>query len=114
MGNLFRVELIARYQGFRQEAPTVANQLRRNAGTLVRGTSVFVAMAALCWWLDAPVATGVALGFVGATLAQTFVAYVRTRDLWPLIERITDWSEVDRMSRTSADGNAVEGSTPPG
>jgi ABC-type bacteriocin/lantibiotic exporter with double-glycine peptidase domain len=98
MQGIYDVDLIGRYQGFRREAPSVAGQLKRNALVLLRTCVVCLGIAALLWWLDAPLAAGMALGFLVATLVLTIGNYVRTRDVWPLVERITDWSEVDRVS----------------
>lgn len=97
MTTLFQEDLLARYRRFRQAAPTFASEVRRNARMLVGALVFFVGLATVLWWFDLRLGAGLALGFLASTFFHASGAYIRTRDLWPMVERITDWAEVDRM-----------------
>ena len=98
MRTRFQMDLLARYRGFRQNAPTFGSLVQRNAPMLFGAGVFFLGAATVLWWFDARLGAGAALGFLASTLFHAFGAYVRTRDVWPLVERITDWSEVERLS----------------
>ena len=46
------------------------------------------------------------LGFMASTLFHAFASYYRTRDVWPVVERITDWDAVERLAGEARHGNS--------
>ena len=106
MRSAFQVDLLTRYRSFRNHAPTVGRLARRNALPVGGWCCVLLALAALLWWLEMRLAAAGVLGFMASTLFHAFASYYRTRDVWPVVERITDWDTVERLAGEARPGNS--------
>lgn len=93
----FQTDILMRYLSFRREAPTVGGLMRRNVVS-VGGWSLFLMLAAgALWWFGFRLGAVALLGFVASTLFHAIGNYYRTREIWPVIERITDWGIVEQL-----------------
>lgn len=92
-----QTDILTRYLSFRREAPTVGGLMRRNV-VAVGGWCLSLIMAAgALWWLGFRLGAVALLGFVVSTLFHAIGNYYRTREIWPVIEHITDWGTVEQL-----------------
>ncbi len=94
----FQADILTRYLSFREEAPTMWSQIGRNMVS-VGGWLLFLTLAAgALWWFDVRLGAVALLGFVASTLFHSVGNFYRTREIWPVIERITNWAAVEQLT----------------
>ena len=94
----FQADILTRYLAFRQSPPTVAGLARRNV-IAVGGWLAFLLLAAgMLWWLSFQLGAVALAGFAASTLFHAVASFYRTQDIWPVIDRITDWNAVEQLA----------------
>lgn len=93
----FQADILHRYLTFRQSAPTVAGLIRRNAAPVGGWLTFLLFAAGVLWWLDFRLAAVALVGFAASTLFHAVANFYRTQDMWPVLERITDWNAVEQL-----------------